>query len=357
MKKDGSKYYGPYTDTGALRDTFKMLRVIFPFRGCRRDLDREKVPRPCLNYHIKRCLAPCHGGITRENYREMISQVRLFLEGRQAELVEKLRLEMQETAARREYERAALLRDRIQDIEKVLAKQKMVSDARDDLDIFGLVQDVQGSLIQVFQVRTGKLVGREYFIIAESDETGPPEIMEAFLTQYYDGSGYIPPEILFPFKLEGIAAIEEWLAGQRGTSVYLKVPQKGEKAQLLTMAAENAQSLLEQERTREKQHRDLLISALTELQQELELPQVPFRIEGFDISNTQGQEAVASMVVFEGGLPKGGDYRRFKIRTVEGPNDFEMLREAVRRRFVKAWRRKKIPPRRRLSLPGFPISY
>lgn len=335
VKKDGSKYYGPYTDTGALRDTFKMLRAIFPLRGCRRDLDREKVARPCLNYHIKRCLAPCHGGITRENYREMIGQVRLFLEGRQAELVEKLRLEMQETAARREYERAALLRDRIQDIEKVLAKQKMVSDARDDLDIFGLVQDVQGSLIQVFQVRTGKLVGREYFIIAEGDETSPPEILEAFLTQYYDGSGYIPPEILLPFKFEGIPTIEEWLAGQRGSSVNLKVPQKGEKAQLLRMAAENAQNLLEQERTREKQHSDLLISALTELQQELKLPQVPFRIEGFDISNTQGQGAVASMVVFEGGLPKGSDYRRFKIRTVEGPNDFEMLREAVRRRFRK----------------------
>jgi excinuclease ABC subunit C len=335
VKKDGSKYYGPYTDAGALRDTIKLLREIFPLRGCRRDLDREKVNRPCLNYHIKRCLAPCVGGVSQEQYREIINQIRLFLEGRQAEIVENFRQQMLEASLHQEYEKAALIRDRLLGIEKVLEKQKMVSDARDDLDIFGIAQDDWGTVVLVFQVRNGKLVGREYFAVSEGEATEAPEILEAFLTQYYDGSGFIPPEILLPFKLEGMEAVAEWLSTQRGLSVSLKLPQKGEKFQLIKMAAENASNLMEQERVREKQHRDLIAGLLDELRQELTLPTIPFRIEGFDISNTQGQEAVASMVVFEGGIPKGGDYRRFKIRTVEGPNDFEMLREAVRRRFVK----------------------
>ncbi len=335
VKRDGSRYYGPYTEVSAIRETLRLLRQIFPLRSCRLDLERERPERPCLNYHIKRCLAPCHGGITKEAYREIINQIGLFLEGRQGELLQNLRNQMNQAAIAQEYERAAQLRDQVQAIERVLEKQKVISNAREDSDIFGIAQDRQGSLIQTFQIREGKLVGREYFQLVEGDETGPNEVLEAFLTQYYDGAGFIPRDIFIPYELETQEAMSEWLGSVRGGRVELRVPKKGEKLQLVKMANENAINLLQQERNREKQNLNEVVAILNELKEELNLEKVPYRIEGFDISNTQGQEAVASMVVFENGLPKGSDYRRFKIRTIEGPNDFAMLQEAVRRRFKK----------------------
>ena len=335
VKRDGSRYYGPYTEVTAIRETLRLLRRIFPLRGCRLDLEKEKPERPCLNYHIKRCLAPCHGGITKEAYRDMIGQLSLFLEGRQAELANKLRQEMNEAARATEYERAAQIRDQIQAIERVLEKQKVVSTDHDDSDIFGLFQDNEGTLIQTFQVREGKMVGREYFQLTEGLETDPVEVLEAFLAQYYDGSGFVPKEVLLPLALTNTEAVAQWLSGLRGSNVEVKVPQRGEKVQLVKMANDNAQILLEQERNREKQDQNKIIETLNELQGHLGLEKTPYRIEGFDISNTQGQLAVASMVVFENGIPKGSDYRRFKIRTIEGPNDFAMMQEAVRRRFLK----------------------
>jgi excinuclease ABC subunit C len=335
VKQDGSKFYGPYTEATAIRETLRLLRRIFPLRGCRLDLEREKPERPCLNYHIKRCLAPCHNGISKEAYREMIGQLCLFLEGRQAELLQKLRSEMNQAATEQEYERAAQLRDQVQAIERVLEKQKVISNAKDESDIFGIVQDNQGTLIQTFQVRQGKLVGREYFQVTEGLETDPAEVLEAFLTQYYDGSGFIPKEVLLPLVIESVPAVAKWLSGLRGSIVEVKVPQKGDKLQLVKMANENARNLLEQERNREKQSLNMVVQILNELKEQLNMEKVPHRIEGFDISNIQGQQAVASMVVFENGMPKGSEYRRFKIRTIEGPNDFAMLQEAVRRRFLK----------------------
>jgi excinuclease ABC subunit C len=259
----------------------------------------------------------------------------MFLEGRQTELLVKLRKEMEKAALERQYEKAALIRDEIRDIEKVLEKQTIVAAAYDDLDVFGIAQDRKGSLVQVFQVRQGKLVGREYFSLTEGDETSPEEILEAFLPQYYDNAGFVPKEILVPFGLNSMAALGQWLSGQRGSKVNLRVPKRGEKADLLRMAQENAGILLQQERTHESQSLIRITEILNQLQQDLGLAKPPLRIEGFDISNIQGQEAVASMVVFENGVPKGGEYRRFKIRTIEGPNDFAMLQEAVRRRFRK----------------------
>ncbi|MGD8401221.1 MAG: excinuclease ABC subunit UvrC [Bacillota bacterium] len=335
VKHDGSKYYGPYTSVGALRDTLKTLRRIFPLRSCKYNLDREKVARPCLNYHIKRCLAPCNNGVSKEAYREMLHQVCLFLEGRQGQLIAKLEEEMRQAAAKLEYEKAAALRDRIHSIRQVLEKQKVVSDARFDADIFGIARDRWGSVVQVFQVRDGKLVGREYFPLAAGVETEASEILEAFLTQYYDGAGFIPKDILLPVDWEGRDLIGEWLRERRGGAVTLKAPQKGEKLQLTQMAMENARTLLEQERRREQKETAALDELLAELKRELELAQLPRRIECFDISNTQGREAVASMAVFVDGQPKGADYRRFRIKTIEGPNDFAMLQEAVRRRFLK----------------------
>lgn len=335
IKRDGSKYYGPYTNVQALRETFKLLRRIFPLRSCRHDLDRERIERPCLNFHIKRCLAPCSGQIAKETYQEVIKEVCMFLEGRQFELINKLKQDMENAANLRQYEKAAHLRDQIRDIEKVLEKQKVVTVNNEDLDVLGLAQDRRGTVVQVFQVRQGKLVGREYFSLTEGDETQPVEIFEAFLPQYYDHSGFIPKEILLPFNLESMATLSQWLGGQRGSKVNLRVPQKGEKAELLRMAQENADILLKQERSREEQSLNRITEILNQLRQDLGLEKQPLRIEGFDISNIQGQEAVASMVVFENGIPKGGEYRRFKIRTIEGPNDFAMMQEAVRRRFRK----------------------
>jgi excinuclease ABC subunit C len=335
VRRDGSKYYGPYTNVRALKETFRLLRRIFPLRSCRHNFDRERIERPCLNFHIKRCLAPCSGKISKERYREIIDEVCMFLEGRQTELLVKLRKEMEKAALERQYEKAALIRDEIRDIEKVLEKQTIVAAAYDDLDVFGIAQDRKGSLVQVFQVRQGKLVGREYFSLTEGDETSPEEILEAFLPQYYDNAGFVPKEILVPFGLNSMAALGQWLSGQRGSKVNLRVPKRGEKADLLRMAQENAGILLQQERTHESQSLIRITEILNQLQQDLGLAKPPLRIEGFDISNIQGQEAVASMVVFENGVPKGGEYRRFKIRTIEGPNDFAMLQEAVRRRFRK----------------------
>jgi len=335
LKQDGSKYYGPYTNVTALRDTVKLLRQIFPLRDCRYDLDRERVPRPCLNYHIKRCLAPCAGMVSSVTYREMIRQVCLFLEGRQGELAERLKREMEEAAEKREYEKAAVLRDRLRHVQAIMEKQKVVSETPEDLDVFGIAQDRAGSVVQVFQVREGKLVGREYFILPEGEESSLSEVLEEFITRYYDGSAFIPKEILLPVDLEGRESIAEWLGRQRGSKVKLRIPKKGDKLQLVEMARENAGILLEQERNREKQRQNYVTEILEELQNVLEMNRIPQRIEGFDISNIQGTDAVASMVVFEDGMPKGSDYRRFKIRTVEGPNDFAMMQEAVRRRFRK----------------------
>ncbi|MGE5605362.1 MAG: excinuclease ABC subunit UvrC [Bacteroidota bacterium] len=335
VKRDGSKYYGPYTDVRALKETFRLLRRIFPLRSCRHDLDRERIERPCLNFHIKRCQAPCSGNISKKRYREIIDEVCMFLEGRQTELLVKLRREMEKAASERLYEKAALIRDEIRDIEKVLEKQTIVANVYDDMDVFGIAQDRKGSMVQVFQVRQGKLVGREYFPLTEGDETPPEEILEAFLPQYYDNAGFVPKEVLIPFTLESMVALGQWLSGRRGSKVSLRVPKKGEKADLLRMAQENAGILLKQERAHEEQSIIRITEILNQLQQDLGLDKPPLRIEGFDISNIQGQAAVASMVVFENGVPKGGEYRRFKIRTIEGPNDFAMLQEAVRRRFRK----------------------
>lgn len=335
IKRDGSKYYGPYTNVQALKETFKLLRRLFPIRSCRHDLDRERIERPCLNFHIKRCLAPCSGQVAKEAYQEVIKEICMFLEGRQSDLVNKLKQEMDIAANDRQYEKAAHLRDRIRDIEKVLEKQMVVASNYEDLDVFGLAQDQRGAIVQVFQVRQGKLVGREYFSLTEGEETEPGEIIEAFLPQYYDNSGFIPKEVLVPFNLESMGALGIWLDGQRGSKVNLRVPQKGDKAKLLQMARENADLLLKQVRFREEQSLNRTTEILNQLQQDLNLDKPPLRIEGFDISNIQGEEAVASMVVFENGVSKGGEYRRFKIRTIEGPNDFAMMQEAVRRRFRK----------------------
>ena len=333
IKDDGARYFGPYTDSGALRDTLRLLRKLFPLRSCKRRIGIDRVERPCLNHHIHRCLAPCVGAVSAAEYRAMIEQVCLFLEGRQGQLVQDLQAEMEEAARRLDFERAAALRDRLADLRKVAERQKVVSTAREDLDVLGLAIGLEGALIQVFQVRGGKLVGREHFLLTTGADALPEENLEAFLVQHYAEAPQVPPLILLPAPVESPEALASWLGERRGGRVRLAVPARGEKRQLVGMAMENAALLLEQERVRRSYAEEYASRALARLAADLNLPAPPRRIEAFDISNIQGQEAVASMAVLVDGKPAPEEYRRFRIRTVLGANDFAMLQEATGRRF------------------------
>ncbi|WP_418790978.1 excinuclease ABC subunit UvrC [Phosphitispora sp. TUW77] len=332
--RDGSRYYGPYTDAGALRETLRLLKKVFPLRQCRqKSLNRQK--RPCLNYHIKRCLAPCQGEVGREKYLEMIKNVCLFLEGRHEELVKTLSVRMADAAENLDFEQAAELRDRIRDIEKVVEKQKIVSADHVDQDVVALAREGELSAVAVFFIRGGKLMGREHFIIDETSEMADNEILTSFVKQYYIQVEYVPRDILLPVELTEIGVINKWLEEKKSGRVYIKVPQRGEKARLVEMAQKNAAEELVQHRTREEQARTKLEGALLGLKDYLGLSRIPLRIECYDISNIQGTEPVGSMVVFVGGKPRNDLYRRFRIKTVEGPNDFASMQEVIRRRFAR----------------------
>ncbi|SHI55507.1 excinuclease ABC subunit UvrC [Desulfofundulus thermosubterraneus] len=336
--KDGSRYFGPYTSAGAVHETLDLLRRLFPFRTCKQKLAEGVMSarhRPCLNFHIGRCLAPCSGQVGREEYRAMIREICLFLEGRQDDLVKELTRRMNEAADKLEFERAARLRDQLQAVRQVLENQKVLSTSKEDRDVVALAQNHDLSLVMIFFVRGGKLIGRDQFLVLGAENT-PEEVLTAFVKQYYVRADFIPGEILLAeMDPQERPAIEEWLSGIRGARVRLVVPRRGEKKQLVDLAAKNALLALqevEQEQKSRGQGRD----ACAELARELGLENIPYRIECFDISNTQGEESVASMVVFEEGRPAPGQYRRFKIRTVSGPNDFASLKEVLTRRFTRA---------------------
>lgn len=333
--KDGSKYYGPYTDVGALRETMNLLKRIFPLRSCKQKSVRNQV-RPCLNYHIKRCLAPCSGKIERETYMQMINSVCMFLEGRQEDLVKSLESRMEEAAENLNFEQAAVLRDQIKAIEKVVEKQKIVLSDISDHDIIGIAREGELACVVVFFIRGGKLMGREHFILDETVEMNDNEILSTFVKQYYIQVQYVPKEILLPSGLLEEEIISTWLSQRKGGKVSLRVPKRGEKAQLLGLAVKNAFEELSQHRAQEEQARLKIQGALLGLKNYLGLSSLPRRIECYDISNTQGTESVASMVVFIDGKPRVDQYRRFKIKTVEGPNDFASMQEVISRRFSRA---------------------
>lgn len=334
--KDGSRYFGPYTRVGAVNETLRLLKKLFPFRSC-----KQKEPpvreRPCLNHHIKRCLGPCCGLVDREKYRSMINEVCLFLEGRQEDLIKRLAARMEEAAEKLEFERAARLRDQLQAVREVVERQKIVSGGFEDQDVVAMARAFDEACVMVFFVRGGKLIGREHFMLKGTEDLGRAEAVTAFIKQYYTGVDFIPGEILLSEEVvEEKAVIEKWLSGKRGSKVILKTPRRGEKKKLVEMVAKNALLTLEQVRSEEAARRDDAAEALAELARELGLDQPPHRMECYDISNTQGAESVGSMVVFEEGKPANDQYRRFKIRTVEGPDDFASIREVLRRRFTRA---------------------
>lgn len=337
VKKDGAKYFGPFADAGAMREAIDVIRKIFPLRNCKKDLGNVPLKeRPCLNYHIKRCLAPCQGNISEEDYQDIIKNVIMFLEGKKESLIDRLRLKMEAAAENLDFERAALLRNQIFALEKTLEKQKIVSTDLLDQDIIAMARGLDIVCIQVFFVREGKIVQREPFIIRNTDGVDRREILTSFVKQFYDNASFMPKQIILDEEIDDREIIEQWLTQKKGHKVEIIVPKRGEKKKLAEMVAENAAIFLEQREGAEEREKLRLKKALAELKTYLNLEEEPNRIEAFDISNTQGTESVASMVVFEEGAPKKEDYRKFKIKTVEGPNDFESIKEAVSRRFKRA---------------------
>lgn len=336
MKKDGSRYFGPYTNLGAVHSTRKLLKTLFPLRTCKKSNLGEKEERPCLNYHLKQCLGPCGGKVDENQYREITKELCLFLEGRQARIAQDLEKKMEEYSENLEFEKAAAYRDKLQAVRKVVERQKITSDDMEDEDILALALAEKQACVQVFFVRSGKLIGREHFFLEGIEEKSGEEIIQAFLQQYYSKATFIPKNIFLPLAIPDQELLETWLSQQKGKKVTLKVPKRGEKKQLLDMVAQNAQLVLQEEVLRLEREKERTIGAVFGLQEYLALEKPPNRIEAFDISNIQGTKAVGSLVVFLKGKPKKDDYRYYKIKTVEGPNDFAMMAETVRRHYSRA---------------------
>ena len=336
LKSDGARYFGPYTDVGALRDTMRLLEKVFSLRSCKQSRLSQR-GRPCLNAHIGRCLAPCTGEVSREDYAGIVDQVVLFLEGRTDFLLQEIKRRMEEAAAGLNFEQAARLRDQMKAVAAVVEKQKMVSTRGADQDVVGLALGFQEAAAQVFFFREGKLVGRENFWLSINEGSIAAEVLAAFLKQYYASVESVPPLVLLPEALppEEEALLSEWLRQKRGGGLRLLVPRRGERRQLVELAQKNAQLVLRQKLQAEAASARQRELVLAQLQQDLDLASPPRRIEGYDISNLQGREAVGSMVVFQEGEPLRSEYRRFRIRTVEGPDDYASLAEVIRRRFKR----------------------
>lgn len=329
--RDGARYYGPYADAGAMHATVKLLRSMFPLRTCR----KMNVDRPCLNYHIKRCLAPCAGYISKADYHKMIKSVCMVLDGRTTELERDLKQQMQEAADNYAFEEAARLRDQLQAVARLNEAQKAVTNNGGDMDIFGLGQDMTGLCVQLFFVRKGKLIGRDNFFLPDGGDT-PQEVMTAFVKQYYNEATFIPKEVVLPYlpEEEEKQLIETWLADKAQRRVELLLPQRGVKRDLLKLANENAVKLLNERLRKGSLSLKNDLQAAEELQQALGLEHPLERMDCFDISHTQGSETVASMVVFRNGTSSKKDYRRYKIVSAEGkPDDFKSMQEVVYRRY------------------------
>ena len=334
--KDGARYFGPYTDVTVVKKTLSFLRTLFPIRTCNKAIKEGDQDRPCLNYHIGRCLAPCAGFISKEKYAEMIAEVIMFLEGRIDRLIPDLTEKMQEASAQLEFEKAARFRNQIHGLQTLAEKQKIVAEHQEDQDYVGYARHGELACVQVFFVRSGKLIGRDHFMLDCSSDEEEAEIIRSFLQQYYEEASYIPREVFTPVPLSEPAVLESWLGSLRGSRVYLRTPQRGAKKQLLDLVMKNAKIVLDETRTRSSFKQMAMERAVQELQEIVDLSEPPGRIEAFDISNLQGTNIVASLVVWEDGEFKSSDYRRFRIRGIEGaPNDYESMREAVSRRFKR----------------------
>jgi excinuclease ABC subunit C len=338
LLNDGSRYFGPYASASSVDESMNLVRRLFPFRTCTIDIrdGQRALQRPCLLYHIKRCQGPCIQAISKSDYRADVAQVELFLEGRQETLVRALGDEMAGAAEREDYERAAVLRDKIRAIERTMESQKMAAFARTELDLVGLARQDSQAAVQLFAIRNGKLIGRDVYLLDAARDAGDDEVIEGFLLQYYTRATSVPSQVFIPSRLSETADVEAFLAARRGGPVHLHVPQRGEKRELMALATRNASETLAREQARWLADQGKTLVALEELAEALGVPGPPLRIECYDISNFQGRESVGSMVVFEDGKPRSGEYRRFRIRSVTGSNDFASHQEVLRRRFRRA---------------------
>lgn len=336
MVQDGSRYFGPYTSVWAVHQTLDLLRRIFPFLSCDREITGQD-KRACLYYDIKLCTAPCIGAIDQKAYRQMLDDLCDFLQGRTDPIVNRLRKDMAAASKEMRYEQAAAIRDQIQAIEKVVEKQKVISSDQVDSDVIAMARADGEACVQIFFIRSGKLIGREYFILEGTEEAKDSEVVSQFLKQFYVDAATVPSQVLLPEEIEEHRIIEEWLNTKRGgEKVRINVPAAGQGKDLVELAASNAVETLTALRNQWQADTNKQTEALTELQQAFQLNEPPNRIECFDISNTQGTNSVASMVVFEQGVPNKKMYRRFNIQTVSGPDDFASMEEALTRRF-KRW--------------------
>lgn len=333
MKKDRSKYFGPYTSAAAVKDTIELLNRLYQLRTCNRCLPRDiGKERPCLNYHIKQCTAPCQGYVSKEYYNQQVDGALEFLNGNYAPLLKELEGKMQRAAEDMEFEEAAKYRDLYQSVKAVSQKQKINDSLGENKDIIALSQEENDAVVQVFFIRDGKLIGREHFYMTNVSGVKRQEILGTFVKQFYAGTPFIPRELLLQYEIEDVDLIEKWLTDKRGGRVYLRVPKKGSKERLLELAARNAFLVLSQDKERLKREEGRTIGAVKEIAALLELDSVE-RMEAFDISNISGFQNVGSMVVFEKGKPKRSDYRKFKIKSVAGPDDYACMKEVLTRRF------------------------
>ncbi|NLF66368.1 MAG: excinuclease ABC subunit UvrC [Chloroflexi bacterium] len=333
MVRDGSRYFGPYTSVWAVHQTLDLLRKIFPYLTCDRTITGNDA-RACLYYDIKLCSAPCIGAVSKDEYRAMIAQLMDFLEGRSDGIIKEIQQKMQAAAEALDFEEAALYRDQLQAIDKVVAKQKVIDVSGTDQDVIAFARDEGDACVQVFFIRHGKLIGREYFLLEGTDHASDEEVLQDFVTQFYDEAAHIPKEVLLPNEVEEARIIEQWLKQKRGQKVVMHVPQRGKKRELVRMAAKNAHDTLAALRQQWSTDRSRYVTAMDELQNALRLPTPPARIEGYDISHTQGQLTVGSMVVFVQGVPYKQDYRRFNVQSVTN-DDYGAMREVLRRRFER----------------------
>ncbi len=334
LEDNGGRYFGPFTSAKSVRQTLKVIKGIFPFRSCSKSITGTD-SRPCLEYHIHHCLGPCIGAVSRQEYAEVIKQVILFLEGKQEMVVRELESKMKKAAEALDFEKAALFRDQTQAVERVIEGQKIATTVKGEQDIIAFALDKDQACVQVFLIRGGKLLGRESFVLQGTRSEEPNQIMTSFIKHFYDSAAYIPPLLLLQCPVEDTVLIENWLQSKRGAKVHIQVPRRGGKKQLVNIVAENARQGLEQLKIKQLAAHTTLMAALAEIKKELRLPRLPSRMEGYDIANIQGMAAVGSMVVFEKGKPKPSHYRRFRIKTVSGANDYAMLQEVLRRRFKR----------------------
>jgi len=333
MQKDKAKYFGPFTSAGAVKDTIELVRKIYNIRNCNRNLPRDTgKERPCLNYHIKQCKAPCQGYISEQEYRKSIDKVIRFLNGHYDEVLNDLEERMQEASENMEFERAIEYRELIGSVKRIAEKQKITDSRGEDRDILAVAKDAEDAVVQVFFIRGGRLIGRDHFFLRNASDSTKGELLTSFIKQFYAGSPFIPGELMLHEELEEQELLEEWLSRKREHRVHIRVPKKGEKEKLVELARKNAALVLNTDKERLKREEGRTIGAVKEIEGLLGLKDI-VRMEAYDISNTSGFASVGSMIVYEKGKPKRNDYRKFKIKSVSGPDDYASMEEVLTRRF------------------------